>query len=551
MAPVSLQAIEQVQVNIAPFDVRQGNFVGASVNSVTRSGTNQLRGSMYYQMRDQNLVGTKAGSSDVTVGTFDFKNVGGWLSGPIVQNKLFFFVNYENEAKNEPGTTFRANRGGETVGGSVTRVRSASLDSLRTFLGSKFDYETGDYEGYNSETPATRFLAKIDYNVNDRNKLSLRYNHLDSNTDVLLSNSSSLGFGNRRTSTQALNFQNSNYQILENIRSLVGEWNSSIGQNMANNLIIGFTHQDESRASRGSFFPFVDILDAGTTYTSFGFEPFTPNNELRYNTFQLQNNFTRFGDRHTLTFGGGVERYTSENTFYSGAQSVYTYNSLADFYADANDYLANPNRTTSPVQLRRFQVRWANIPGMEKPLQELKVWFPGIYAQDEWQASDRLKLTLGLRLDVPFFDETGFENADADKLSFRDENGKTVQYSSAKLSGCEPALLAPSRLQLGRSRRPHHPVPRRYRHLHGPSRLRLDLQPDRQHGRADRLRGAEQRQYPAVQSEPGSVQAEQCDGRSGEQLRARADEPGLPVPAAVAHERRDRPEASLGPDRHG
>src|SRR6185437_4031025 len=115
----------------------------------------------------------------------------------------------------------------------------------RTFLGTKLNYETGPYEGYNSETPAMRFLAKVDYNVNDRNKLSLRYNHLNSMTDVLLSNSSSLGFGNRRTSSQALNFQNSNYQILENIRSLVGEWNASIGTNMANNLIVGYTYQDE------------------------------------------------------------------------------------------------------------------------------------------------------------------------------------------------------------------------------------------------------------------------------------------------------------------
>ncbi len=107
----------------------------------------------------------------------------------------------------------------------------------------------------------------------------------------------------------------------------------------------------------------VDILDAGTTYTSFGYEPFTPNNELRYNTFQVQNSFTKFGNKHTMTFGGTFERYESENVFFPGSQSAYVYNSLADFYTDANDYLANPNRTTSPVNLRRFQVRWSNIPG--------------------------------------------------------------------------------------------------------------------------------------------------------------------------------------------
>ncbi len=450
VAPISFAAIEQVQVNIAPFDVRQGNFVGASVNTVTRSGTNDFRGSLYHQFRNESYVGTRAGANEFNPGTFNFRNTGGWLSGPIVKNRLFFFLNYENDALTEPGTTFLANTGGQTVGGSVTRVRSASLDSLSNFLATRLGYETGGYQGYNHETPAVRFLGKLDLNVNDRNKLSLRYNHLDSNTDVLLSNSSSLGFGNRRTSTQALNFQNSNYQILENIRSVVGEWNAIIGGNMANNLILGYTFQDESRASRGAFFPFVDILEAGTTYTSFGFEPFTPNNELRYGTYQLQNNFSIYGEKHGLSFGVSAERFESENIFFSGAQSVYTYNSLADFYADANDYLArctDPTsqtclNRTSPVTLRRFQVRYSNIPGMEKPVQPLEVFFGGIYGQDEWQAHDNLKLTLGLRLDAPFFAETGFENPQVNDLSFRDENGNTVRYSTAKLPDAN-VLISP------------------------------------------------------------------------------------------------------------
>jgi hypothetical protein len=242
-----------------------------------------------------------------------------------------------------------------------------------------------------------------------------------------------LGFGNRRSNTTGLNFQNSNYQILENIRSFIGEWNSTFGKNMANSLISGYTQQDESRASRGTFFPMVDVLEGGSVYTTFGFEPFTPNNELRYNTFQIQNNLTMYRKGHALTFGGSVERYESENVFFPGAQSAYVYNSLADFYADANGYVANPNRTTSPVTLRLFQVRWMNIPEMEKPVQPLQVWYSGGYAQDVWQARDRLTVTYGIRLDVPVFGDTGFANANADALSFRDETGATVQYSTKKL----------------------------------------------------------------------------------------------------------------------
>jgi outer membrane receptor protein involved in Fe transport len=433
VAPIAMEAVEEIQVNVAPYDVRQGNFVGAGVNSVTRSGGNSFRGSAYYWFRDDSLVGTEAKGLTVNPGTFEFDKLGAWLSGPIINDKLSFFISLEDENDVRPGTTFRANAGGETVQGSTTRVLASDLDALSSFLNSNFQYDTGPYADYSDETPAPRFLVKLNYNLNDRNKISVRYNQLDSMTDVLASTSSSLGFGGRNGNTNALNFQNSNYQILEDIRSVIGEWNSVIGPDKANTLIAGYTYQDESRASRGEFFPMVDILEQGVTYTTFGFEPFTPNNELRYKTFQLQDNFTWSRSNHTFTFGASVERYESENVFFPGSQSVYSYNSLADFYTDANDYLANPNRTTSPVTLRRFQVRWMNIPGLDKPVQPLEVWYTGLYAQDEWQASPRFKLTYGLRFDVPVFGDTGFTNANADQLTFRDETGADVRYETGKL----------------------------------------------------------------------------------------------------------------------
>ena len=435
VAPISPQAVEQIQVNVAPFDVRQGNFVGAGINTVTRSGGNQFHGSIYRQFRDDSMVGTQAGNNVVNVGTFEFANTGGWVSGPIWKNKAFFFFNVEDESLTEPGTTFRANNGGEAAVGGVTRVLASDLDNLTGFLSSNFGYETGGYQGYDFEVPVRRYLVKGDYNLNASNKITFRYTHLDSISDILASNSSSLGFGNRRTSTQALNFQNTNYQQKEEIRSAIGEWNATFGSTMANSLIIGYTKQNEDRASRysGALFPLVDILDAGTTYTSFGYEPFSPRNQLKYDTFQFQNNFTKFARNHTLTFGATAERYESTNVFFPGSQSAYVYNSLADFYADTNDYLRNPNRTTSPVTLRRFQVRWSNIPGQEEPVQPLEVFYAGAYAQDEWAPTGNLKITAGLRFDVPRFGETGYANGAADALAFRDEDGSTVQYSTAKL----------------------------------------------------------------------------------------------------------------------
>jgi hypothetical protein len=434
VSPISPQAVEQIQVNVAPFDVRQGNFVGAGINTVTRSGTNQFIGSVYRQFRTEDQVGTKAKDLAVNPGTFEFANTGFFVGGPIVRNKAFFFTNFEDEELTRPGTVFQSNPGGVTPAGSVTRVLTSDLERVSAFMRNSFNYDAGPWQGYDFGTPARRFLIKGDYNLNASNKITFRYNQLDSNTDVIMSGSSSLGFGGRNNNLFSMNFDNSNYRILENIKSGIGEWNSVIGSSMSNSLIVGYTTQDESREPRGAFFPMIDILGGdNTTYMSLGFEPFTPNNELRYNTFQLQNNFTKFSSKHTLTFGGTLERYESENVFFPGSQSVYVYNTIDDFFTDLNGYLTNPNRTTSPVNLRRFQVRYNNIPGQEKPIQPLEVLYTGAYAQDEWSVSDNLKLTLGLRFDVPFFGDTGYANAEADARTFRDENGQPVQYETAKL----------------------------------------------------------------------------------------------------------------------
>ncbi|MEO7660670.1 MAG: carboxypeptidase-like regulatory domain-containing protein, partial [Pyrinomonadaceae bacterium] len=382
VSPISLAAVEEFQVNVAPFDVRHGNFVGADVNVITKSGTNKYSGSAYYLWRNPSLVGKKAGANDFDPGDFSFNTWGFTAGGPLPffnfgenngppfisgKDKLFFFANYESESLTNPGTTFRARTASETSGGNVTRVLASDLDALGNYLRTNFGYDPGAYQGYSFSTPDKKFLLRGDYNVNQKNKVSLRYLYLDSSSDILVSNSSSLGFGTRRSNLFGLNFQNSNYQQLENIRSTVGEWTTSNGSSIANSLIVGYTKQDESRGAIDKLFPLVDILEAGSVYTTFGSEPFTPNNELRYSSFQIQDNINFYRGAHTFTAGVSFERYKSENVFFPGQQSVYIYNSLADFYADANGYLANPNRTSTPVNLRRFQVRYSNVPGLDKP----------------------------------------------------------------------------------------------------------------------------------------------------------------------------------------
>lgn len=452
VAPISMDAIEQLQVQIAPYDVRMGNFVGAGINTVTRSGTNEWRGSAVYTFRDNRsqLHGTKAGAATVNPGTFEFSKLGVSVGGPIIKNKLFIFGNYESDSEERPASLFRAcPTGGTCNTGNTTRVLESDLTTLSSYLQTNFGYTTGPFQDYADETPSQRFLVRADYNLNDRNKLSVRYNQLDSETDVLASTSSSLGFGGRNGNLSALNFQNSNYKILENIRTFSSEWNSVIGADMANNLLLSYTHHDESRGSRGSVFPMVDILNSGTTYTTFGFEPFTPNNELRYGSWQLTNNFTKYLGDHEITLGASGEMYESENVFFPGSQSAYVYNSLADFYTDANDFLADCGtnqanwatctRTAVPgLQQRRFQIRWANQPGMVKPVQPLEVMTLSAYLQDQWRFSEKLRFTAGLRMDRSSFGETGFRNSVVDTISvFVDENGNSVRYATDKLPGAK------------------------------------------------------------------------------------------------------------------
>ncbi|HXY19125.1 MAG TPA: carboxypeptidase regulatory-like domain-containing protein, partial [Gemmatimonadales bacterium] len=410
VSAVSLDALEQVEVNVAPYDVRQGNFVGAGINMVTKSGTNQYTGSLYYNWRSNSYVGTHAGANTFNPGTFTYHDIGVNLGGPILRNKLFFFASYESDQQTAPATTYVANNGSQTPGGNITRVNASTLDSIATFMKTNFSFDPGAYQGYSFQIPSTRFLARLDYNLNDKNKISVRYNLLNSNSPILMSNSASLGVGGVRSNTNSLNFAGSNYAILENIRSTVAEWNSSIGSNMSNNFIVGYTSNDESRKSTSPpWFPLIEILNGGTAMTALGFEPFTPDNTLRYHSFQLQDNYSFYLRNHTVTLGFSYEKYHSLNIFFPGAQSVYVYNTLADFYTDLNAYIAQcgvytgpaatPCKRTgaSPVTLNTFQYRYANIPGQSVPVQPLDVQYAGVYAQDLWHPTRDISVTAGLR----------------------------------------------------------------------------------------------------------------------------------------------------------
>jgi Carboxypeptidase regulatory-like domain len=432
---ISLDAIEEIQINLAPFDVRQSGFVGAGVNAVTRSGTNDYQGSAYTSLRNQDYIGTKAKNLPVLINKFNENIYGFRLGGPILKNKLFFFVNAEIQRQSVPGTTQVAN--GET-GGTPTRVLPADLSEVSSILKSKYGYETGPYSGFNFLTESNKYLARFDYNINDQHKLSVRYSHHDSKSDQQISGSNALGNGNRTNQSDgaSMAYQNSGYFIKDNTRSIVAELNSTFGSKMSNTIIASYNNQNEDREYKTpGLFPTFDILNNGTTYISAGMDPFTPSNKLNYTTMQFTDNFRYYMGNHTLTLGLSYEKFRSENLFYPGNNGVYVFNSLSDF----RDAMATPEASLLKVPVK-FQYRYSLIPGNLDPLQIIEANTTSLYVQDEFQVTPRLNITGGLRVGIIGFGGpaplTNTYFADS-SVTFINEKGATVKANTGLLPGSQ------------------------------------------------------------------------------------------------------------------
>ncbi len=426
---ISLDAIEQLQVNIAPYDIRQSGFTGAGINAVTRSGSNKIEGSVYQTQRDNSskFVGDNAYGVPVTASKFDEKVQGVRIGLPIIKNKLFFFGNFETLKKTEPATTWIST--GSPLGGSqVSRPRFTDMEALSKFMREKFNYETGPWEGYSNSNKSEKFLIRLDWNINDNHKLTARYVHHNSEAEINISNSNSVGNGDRTRSALAMSFQNSGYIIMDNTRSSVLELNSKFSNTLHNNLLVGYDKQIENRAYRSRMFPTIDIKEGTSTLTSVGLDPFTPGNKLNYNTFHITNNLTKYADKHTITAGFNYEKYKSNNLFFPASNGVYIFNSLTDFYAAANESLAEGGSPSTTALPARFQFRYSALPGAVEPLQVLKTNRLDLYVQDQYAVTDKLTVTVGLRNAIVSFDQTSIENPAITAMTFR--NGEKHNTST-------------------------------------------------------------------------------------------------------------------------
>jgi Carboxypeptidase regulatory-like domain len=458
-APISLDALQEIQINVSPYNLRDAGFTGASINAVTKSGTNTMHGTAFYNVRNESLVGTKAGAAgkqDVVTNAFDVKQYGVSIGGALKKNKLFYFLNYEAERRNDVGTlwTADASNGASAISGNTTRVKASDLDALATYLKGTFGYDPGSYQGYPFVTKSDKAVARIDWNISDKHKFSVRGNLLLSKRDVGVSSSNTTN-GSRGGNANSLAFSNAAYEINNNIYGVIAQLNSRYSNKVSNEITFGYTANRDFRAVKGGNFPMVDIQDgsspltdvptSGTSslpsaqagqslnYISFGNDPFTPNNLLNTDTWQFSDNLTIYSGKHTISAGLSYESFTFTNGFTPLINGIYTFNNLADFYTAANAYKSNPNATFSPVFMRNYRANFSNLDGGGPWLVTTKARQIAAYIQDEVNVENNFNVTYGIRFEVPYFVGSGYTNTEVNGFSFIDNMGKSTKLSTSQL----------------------------------------------------------------------------------------------------------------------
>ncbi len=440
--PISLDAIEQISVSTAPYDVTLSGFTGASVNAVTKSGTNEVTGSVYGYFRNQDFTGSKIKGQSIFVPKLEQSQYGFSIGAPIVKNKLFIFANFEKDERTDLGQTWLPNTGSGAI--NESRVALQDLLDVQSALRS-IGYDPGEFEGFTHRTESQKGILKLDWNINENNRLAFIYNFLDASKDKP-AHPTALGF--RGPSYQTLQFQNSGYQINNKIQSFLIELNSTLADNVTNKFQIGYTHFDDFRNPMSTPMPAFRIQDGnGSNYIVVGHEPFSIHNRLDQKVLQITNNMNISKGDHNYTIGFSFEKFQFDNSFNLG---VYGYGDprgyVGAFFGDFADMdafnTAIANGLLADAMANAQNVYDTNNANNSWNLAETNVGQMAFYAQDEWNVNDNFKLSYGIRFDKPlFFDSSKKAQEFIDtqccynpSIPYTDpDTGETVYFDSTKM----------------------------------------------------------------------------------------------------------------------
>ena len=395
--PISLDAIEEVQVVISPFDVRQTNFIGGGVNAITKSGTNKFKGSAYVYHRNENMRGDAIEREAITGAREKDENTtyGFTLGGPILKDKLFFFVNGEMSKTPTIANRWRGSEDGKANADDyISRTKLSDLQKVQDYMASKYGYSTGSYTSFPADETNYKLLARMDWNITDKHHLALRFNYTK-NRIWNSPNATSMDGGTRmsgaRTSQYSMSFANAMYAMDNLVYSYSLDLNSRLTENLSNQFLATYSKLDDIRDTDSSEFPFIDITKDGNNYMALGYELFTYNNAVHNTIWNVKDDVTYYMGQHKITAGASFEHQMADNQYMRNGTGYYRY--------EWNDDPATMFNADPEIVCLTYGYN-----GESKPAARVQFNKAGIYAQDEWNLLDNFKLTFGLRVDGLFFD---------------------------------------------------------------------------------------------------------------------------------------------------
>lgn len=423
--PISLEAIEELQVVIAPFDVRQTNFIGGGVNAITKSGTNTFKASAYSYHRNENLRGDAVRGLQIDGAREKDRHTtyGFTLGGPIIKNKLFFFVNAEVAKIPTIVNRWRASTDGvANQDNFISRTTESDLQRVSDFVKNEYGYDTGSYTNFPADESNEKLLARLDWNITNKHRLALRYNYTK-NLSWRSPNASSMDGGTRmseaRMSKASMAFANSMYSQDNLVHSFSFDLNSRLSDNISNQFLATFSKLDDVRGSPSSEFPFIDILKDGQAYMSLGYELFTWNNGVHNDVLNIKDEVTYYMGNHKIVGGISYEYKMADNAYMRNGTGYYRYSSLDDFL----------NGAAPEVVSLTY-----GYDGEPNPAARVRTNKLGVYVQDDWNMNEAFKLTYGLRVDGLFFNNADLmTNKAIYELDYDGRNIDTGKWPSANI----------------------------------------------------------------------------------------------------------------------